>query len=84
MKFTPQIELRSRKDLVNALKEKGLPSSIPTLLAFEALGVIKYPRRGLKRGTNGLDRLYTDLEIQESVAAIEKYTTERQTSFANK
>ena len=83
MKFKPAIILRTRKDLVSALAEEGLPRSTPSLLQFEAEKVIKYPRFGIKRGQNGFDRLYTDSEIAEAVQNIRMHSVNRQ-SFGNK
>lgn len=83
MSFKPSIILRTRKDLVTALAEEGLPRSTPSLLQFEGNKVIKYPRFGIKRGQNGFDRLYTDTEIAEAVSSVRTHSVNRQ-SFGNK
>ena len=83
MKFKPAIILRTRKDLITALEQKGLPRSTPSLNQFEANGIIKFPRFGLKRGQNGFDRLYTDKEIEEIVIKISTYAESKPT-FGNK
>lgn len=82
-KFRPGIILRTRKDLVSALAEKGLPRSTPRLNLYEAQGVIQYPRFGIKRGENGFDRLYTDQELLAAVESISKHA-QGVPSFGNK
>lgn len=73
MKFKPVVILKTRKDLIKALDEDGLPSSTPSLIRFEQSGLISFPRFGLKRGVNGFDRLYTEKEIKEAVVNIANY-----------
>ncbi len=73
MKFKPAVILKTRKDLVKALDDAGLPSSTPSLIRFEQNGLIKFPRFGLKRGVNGFDRLYTEKEIVEAVKNVQTY-----------
>jgi len=72
MTFTPEL-LKTRKDLIEALESKGLPSSIPRLNYFEDNRIIKFPKYGLKRGMNGFDRLYTEAEIARAVRSVEEY-----------
>lgn len=72
MTFTPEL-LKTRKDLIEALEAKGLPSSIPRLNYFEDSRIINFPKYGLKRGMNGFDRLYTKAEIERAVKSVEQY-----------
>ena len=76
-KFTPLILLKSRKDLIEALKNKKLPCAIPTLNGFEKSGIIKTPQFGLKRGENGFDRLYMEEEIEETIKNITNYVNNK-------
>lgn len=82
VKFVPKILLKSRKDLINELKKKGLPASIPRLNYFEQMNLIPYPEFGLKRGENGFDRLYTDLQINAAVLNVENYVKNKK-KFGN-
>lgn len=81
MTFNPS-QLKTRRDLIEALEKKGLPSSIPSLNRFEDSGIIKFPKYGLKRGMNGFDRLYTEKEIAEAVKSIEDYVKNKK-QFGN-
>ena len=82
MTFKPS-QLKTRKDLIEALQEKGLPCSIPRLNHFEDTKIIKFPKFGLKRGMNGFDRLYTEKEIKNAVLNIEEYVLNKK-QFGNK
>lgn len=82
MKFNP-IQLKTRKDLIDALKDKKLPCSIPRLNSFEESGIIKYPKFGIKRGMNGFDRAYIEKEIVNAVLSIEEYVKNKK-QFGNK
>ena len=79
MRFVPSVILKTRKDLRDALKAKGLTSSTPSLNEFEYRQIIKYPKFGMKHGVNGLDRLYTEKEIDDIVKAVEKHSSTKNT-----
>jgi hypothetical protein len=83
MKFEPITLLRTRRDLINALKEEKLPRSTPWLNQFEDAGIIDFPQHGCKRNNNGFDRLYTESEIKEVVKSIKKYLHNKK-QFVNK
>jgi len=78
-----KILLKTRKDLIQALTDKKLPCSTPTLNRFEDLGIIKTPGYCLKRNNNGLERLYTEKEIEVAVASVENYLKDKK-KFGNK
>jgi len=58
----------SKKQLLEALKKAGLPHSYPTLLEYEAKGIIPVP----SLNTNG-DRIYSENDIQEIVVKVREY-----------
>lgn len=77
--FIPKKLFFTRRDLSAALDEHNLPSSTPRLNFFESNGIIKRPARGVKRGTLGYDRLYTEIELQGVVEDLKKYVSTRKT-----
>lgn len=81
MTFKPTL-LKTRKDLIKALEDKGLPASIPRLNYFEEINILKFPRYGLKRGMNGFDRLYTEAEIEKAVDNVQEYVDNKK-QFGN-
>jgi hypothetical protein len=81
MTFKPSL-LKTRKDLIKALEDKGLPASIPRLNYFEEIKIIKFPKYGLKRGMNGFDRLYTEKEIENAVVSVKEYVDNKK-QFGN-
>ena len=60
-----KLKYYSRKDLLNAMKEAGLPSSRMWIRTVEAKGLLKSPRLPTTRK----DRVYTQKQIEEIVEA---------------
>lgn len=61
----------TKKHLLEALKEAGLPSSYKTLLKMENAGVV--PRGGEIKSTDS-DRFYTEEEINSIVSKVKEHT----------
>lgn len=66
------ISLYSKQHLSEALKEAGLPFSVPTIRSYKKKGVIKPPTNQVVF----VDRIwlfYTAAEIEENVKAVKEY-----------
>ena len=55
-----------KKDLMNILREKGLPHSHVSIIKYEKLGLIRSPRRSAENFKYKW-RIYTGAEIREIV-----------------
>lgn len=55
-----------------ALKDANLPNSKHTIIKYERLGIISYPKNPMRYGTR-TDRTYSDAEIRENIAKIKKH-----------
>ena len=59
---------QSKKQLLEALKKANLPHSYPTLLEYEAKGVI--PEPSLNANNN---RIYSETDIQEIIVKVREW-----------
>lgn len=59
-------------DLMRELKKQKLPSSKRTILKYERIGVISYPKNPNKYGSR-TDRAYTESEIQSNIKKIKQH-----------
>jgi len=58
-----------------ALKNAGLPNTKHTIIKYERLGVIAYPKNPIKYASRK-DRAYTDEEVQENIKRIRAHRKE--------
>lgn len=65
-------ELFGKKQLLQALKDAGLPATYQSLLKYERLGIIRQPSSQLKY-TDRSWRAYTINELREIIEAISTY-----------
>ena len=68
--------MKTKQDLLNALKEADLPSSYPTLQVYEKLGVILPPANPIVHA-NRTDRIYTEEEIKINVQRLRDHLDQR-------
>lgn len=68
-------KLYSITDLRTYLKSLGLPSSRPTILKYEKLGIIKTSRSKLPRVNGHEERVYIWAEIEEIGKIFKKKVT---------
>ena len=70
-------KLYSRKHLLLALKQAGLPHTYITLLSYERKGIVPKPKLAIGFG-NGKWRFYTREDIKSTVRLVRKYRNEKQ------
>lgn len=64
--------LYSKKHLMKALKDAGLPASKPTFLDYEKKGVLLKPKGMVQYGERAW-RFYTPEEIKDNVQRVRNY-----------
>ena len=64
--------MKTKKHLMDALKEAGLPFSYTTIIHYENLGIIPKPKNPIDYDHVAW-RTYTDQEIKVIVEKIKKY-----------
>lgn len=73
----------SKKHLLQALKNAGLPASYPTLLAYEKAGVVPHSEGNIEFADRRW-RFYTEEEITNIIIRVKGYLDAKKTSQKNK